>query len=895
MKVRLPVLLTILSALIPGLILFGMQPASADPGTLTVTIKTRDNKVLPDARVTINGTITATTDSNGVASFGNVNLYANHSIEVRYKDFLVYEQKKFNASGSTTATFTVSVSDWNIKLYDSSGKNPVPGATIKLRLNVLTEEERTDSSGLAKFGNMPWSSGYELKVFYRGREVHSESYALNDASRSISVNVRLYMLMVIVKDVRGQPVRGADVKVWNASKLYPVYATGTTDAKGNATLRFLVGENYITEVSYKGDLISNKTINVSSDTSDVVTANLLSVNITVYNFKGNRIIAGGNYALKGILYRDGQAYSDEVSTNDGILRLGHAYYPRDYRLVVKIAGVEVYNNIYELRADTASGSIRAKFYDMNAVISKGNLLDEKLADRLRIILRIDTAFEVSFMTERGMAKVLNLPAADYQYIAYYDGYQVGSGTFRLTIDDEAVSLGLNAYKLNVRVLNKEDGPVPASVTISTYDRKLLKSIMADEDGFASFEGLLPIKYSLVFKHLGKEVGRSDVDIYQDTSLTVNTEVYNFRANVFDYDGVMPLDGCSVILRLGEFTLSNNTDPNGFVIVKNAPMAEYDLSVILYGIVIYEGKITVRSGNPVIIDKTDVYDVVVKVYDAERMSLQEGKVNVVFSGLEKTADVGPDGKARIENVPRWRLLIRYSLYGIQAGELDASLEYDEQTFELTARVYPVILSYKMGDEKPMTEGYVSLEHQGTELLRQELDRMGRVSLRVPAGSYSFVAYYKGVEVSSYELSVYGRVSESIVAAVYLTEFVLKGLDGKPIGNASLLLTMDGSAFLRASTGPDGSASFYLPRGDYVWTVTLGDVQLVNATYSAKENNSIRLIYIPERSTEYYAAISSLAAAMGIVGFSVYKGFFRGRPSRGARMGMEVRRRPKTPRI
>ncbi len=859
-------------------IVLSFPSASASYGTLSITAKNKDNVPLPNAIVTINATtnpVSKTTDANGVASFTNVNLYANHSIKITYLGFSVYEVAAFNATGSSSVTFTASVSNWRIRVYDNSGKNAVPNAIVIIKVNVLERESKTGSDGVVTFENLPWTSGYRVRVIYAGREVLNEEKTLGENTRSIDVRAMLYNLTVRINDRNGRPVQGAEVKVWNGSKVYPIYATATSGSDGKAFLKYLVSENYIVLSTYRGDILANDTVSVTEDKVHSVSAPLQMVNVTVYNSKGNKVIKGDNYELKGQLFRDGTSYGEAVLTKDGTLRLGHVYYPRSYRLVVSFAGVKVYEGTYEVNEQTALLNINAKFYDLFVQVSDEGLFNEKLREYVKVTLSLDNAFSIMATTTQGLATINDVPPTTYNYEVHYGAYLVGEGEISFSTDRETVSVKLKTYKLNVTLVNSEGGGVPATVTVKTYDEKTLGDITADDEGLAIVTGLIPIRYSLHVKHMGLDVATvGDIVIEGNHEITVETSVHNLKLEVLDYDGVAPIDNAEVIVKVGDAKLRGLTNSSGIAVIRNVPQTTCSLSIKLYNVEIYSDSLTVTSSILRTISRTYVYDVVVKVFDADKMPLDEGTVSVLFGNYELKANVTAEGTARVENLPASKLLIRYYLYGVSAGETSPELQYDEQSVELLSKVYIVTLSYKMMDGKPMSSGYVKVYLGGRELMTLDLDKAGKISKRLPKGDYTFAAYYQDTEVSRKDLSIYEKVNMALDAEVYLTVIKLKDVRGKPIEGAGVTLSREEGMPISGTTGSDGTFSTYLAKGTYGCQIRVGDY-VIDSTYDANSNNEVVIVHFTPKVAEAYIALGAALGIIGLVGFFCMKKFIKRR--------------------
>ncbi|MEM0456652.1 MAG: hypothetical protein QXP86_01535 [Nitrososphaerota archaeon] len=866
--------LVVLSLLLVVTLLY-FPSASASYGTLSITVKTKDGNPLPNAIVTINGTFSGTTNVNGLVSFTNVNLYAKQTVDIAYLGFSVYRVTDFNASGSGSVTFTVDVSNWRIKVYDNSGKNPVPNAIVRVEVDTLRNESKTGNDGVVTFKNLPWRQDYRVKVIYAGREVFNEIKPLGNDTRSIEVRAMLYNLTVRINDKNGKPVQGVEVKIWNGSKAYPVYASATSGSDGRAFLKFLVPENYIVLSTYKGDILANDTVSVTGDKTHTMNTHLQMVNVTVYNSKGNRIIKGESYELKGQLFRDGTPYSDVVTTKDGILRLGHVYYPRNYNLVVSFAGIKVYEGNCSINEQTATFNINAKFYDVFVQVSEEGLFSKKLKDNVKVTLSLSDVFTVTAMTEQGLATIRDVPPATYKYEIHYEIYSVGKGEISFSSDRETVSMKLKTYRLNLTFVNSEGDRVPATVTIKTYDGKLLGDVTSDDKGLAVVTGLIPIRYFLHVKYMGFDVATvEDLVIDNDREMTIKTNVHNLKLEVLDYDGIAPVNGAEVSVKVGDTILRGATNSSGIVIIKNIPQTVCSLSIELYGVEIYSDSFTVTSSVLRTVSKTRVYDVIIKVFDADKVSLDEGVVSVVFGSHELKANLTTEGTARIENIPASQLLVKHYLYGVVAGEVSTALQYDEQRVELLSNVYTVTLSYRMADGEPMSSGYVKVYLGGKELMVLELDKAGKISKRLPRGDYTFVAYYQDTEVSRKDLSIYDRVNMLLDAEVYLTVLKLKNIKGEPIEGAEITLSKEGSAPIYGITNPDGTFSTYLAKGAYNCQIRMGDYVL-NSTYKANANNEVVILHLMPKIVEPYIVLGVTLGLIALVSFFYVKKFIKGR--------------------
>lgn len=867
-----PLLLVVLSLLLV-VTLLSFPSVSASYGTLSITVKTRDGDLLPNAIVTINGTSPKITNINGLVSFTNVNLYAKQTIEITYRDFSVYRVTDFNASGSRSVTLTAEVSNWRIRVYDNSGKNPVPNAVVRVEVDTLRNESRTDGDGVVVLKNLPWRQDYRVKVIYAGREVFNEVKPLGNDTRSIDVNATLYNLTVRINDKNGKPVQGVEVKVWNGSKAYPVYTSVTSGSDGRALMRFLVPENYIVLLTYRGDILANETVRVTGDKMHTMSVSLQMVNVTVYNSKGNRIIKGENYELKGQLFRDGAPYSDVVVTKDGTLRLGHTHYPGRYNLVVSFAGVKVYEGTCDVSEQTISFNINAKFYDLFVQASDEGLFSKKLKDNVKITLSLGDTFTVTVTTEQGLATVRDVPPATYNYEVHYGIYLVGKGQVSFNSDKETVSLKLTVYGLDLTFVNSEGDRVPATVTIKTYDGKPLGDVTANDEGLAFVRGLIPIRYSLYVKYMEFDVATvDDLVINRDCERIIETSVHNLKLKVLDYDGIAPVNGAEVTVRVGEVRLRGTTNSSGIAVIKNIPQTICSLSIELYGVEIYSDSFAVTSSDLRTVERTRVYDVVIKVFDADKTPLDEGTVSVLFGDHELKVDVTTEGTARVENIPALQLLVRCYLYDVVAGEISSLIRYDEQRVELVSKVYTVTLSYKMADDKPMSSGYVKVHLGGKELMVLELDKAGRISKRLPKGDYTFIAYYQDTEVSRKDLSIYDRVNILLDAEVYLTVLKIMDIKGEPIEGAEITLSKEGSIPVYGNTNLDGTFSTYLAKGIYNCQIRISDY-VIKSTYEASANNEVVILHLTPKVVEPYVVLGVALGLIGLVGFFYVKKFIK----------------------
>ncbi|MGC9086967.1 MAG: carboxypeptidase regulatory-like domain-containing protein, partial [Thermoproteota archaeon] len=180
---------------------------------------------------------------------------------------------------SQTRTFTTRVFDLEVKVTDQSGR-PLKGATVtlyRIDLEKFTKETSTTrETGTVTFALEP-SGTYNVTVNYNSKfgPVSTSQVISLDTTKSVSLGLPLYDVVLKLVSPRGAPLVAADVKIGGFE--------GTTDSNGVLVIPYTMpAGSYPLTVTWLGADVSPAPLNVvGSQTYTLTAKNIATVTVQV--------------------------------------------------------------------------------------------------------------------------------------------------------------------------------------------------------------------------------------------------------------------------------------------------------------------------------------------------------------------------------------------------------------------------------------------------------------------------------------------------------------------------------------------------------------------------------------------------------------------------------------
>jgi hypothetical protein len=202
---------------------------------------------------------------------------------------------------SQTRTFTTRVYDLQVKVTDQAGR-PLSGASVTLSGSAFLESNVTGTTGATTFALEP-SGTYTVTVNYNSKfgPVSSSQVVSLDTTKSVSLGLPLYDVVLKLVSPRGAPLVAADVKIGSFE--------GTTDSNGVLVIPYTMpAGSYPLTVTWLGADVSPAPLNVvGSQTYTVTAKNIATVTV--------QVLGAQNQGLSGATVTIGPITG--VTTGDG--------------------------------------------------------------------------------------------------------------------------------------------------------------------------------------------------------------------------------------------------------------------------------------------------------------------------------------------------------------------------------------------------------------------------------------------------------------------------------------------------------------------------------------------------------------------------------------------------
>jgi len=804
--------------------------------TLTIRVKTLDQKSLKDALVKLinmtgdeNGEIgKGKTDSKGEVSF-KIHKYPenqNYKILVYYPD--TYEAGsdgiEIGANNVDKDIMVKVISEWMIKVQSKSeAKDPVPSANVTIVFKqdgsiIYRVSKLTNENGEAKFGPLPYET-YNLLVKWKNLEkTENKLPDLEDnVVKSHVVELPLYRVTLSIVDRKGSPVEGVEVELREELDKSPA-ATATSNSNGLAIMKLIpTNTEYYVIARLKGITVytsSEKEIKVlNDDVSEKIIVNAIKLNITVMDYDGEDILK--DYTFAGKLFKDGREVGS-ASSEKGVIRFGHTPF-ENYDLKIMLGGITVYSGKYEVKDESAEGTVKAWFYDIEIRVNASAIVNASITKSLVGELRAP-GLRFEFQTKDWEASIMNVPKFD-EYVAslFYSGREVfRTEGLRISEENQVLWLNMKGYRLNITTMNLDDEPVSADIVVVLEGVGRITSFKTGVDGRGSPGRLLPLTYRLEAYIDGMPTGVETIDLTADKSIMMRLFLRNVYFKIFDRDGEAALGNISLTLMHGKFSRSGRYLGNGTLLVGDLPLGEYSLIVTYYGFKVLEDYVEISPENRLLeLKAPGVLDLELIFLDSDKKSLDQGRAVVSFGEYEFEGDIDEDGRAVFKNLPNITLSIAAFYRGIklQIEPSEIDLVRDDMKVAITCSVHSFEAGILRGDGKHLEEGLAMLYVNNMLLETYNLAEKNKILERLPEGDVRVEIKYRGRNAGLFntylEKSMLGL---TIYSTIYPVEILVRNPDGRAVGGARLLVEDEMGVIAEAVSGADGTIRLLLPAAE-----------------------------------------------------------------------------------
>lgn len=819
----------------------GLHTVHPDPD-VTITIKTIDNVALPNAVVKAYTVVdenkyhndTKTTDSSGKVTL-SIKEKKIYRLEIFYPSgFLVNVTTSFNYSALPKKELYVNVlSKWTLRITDKFGRDPLPNVPVRIKHSEndnITRTGNTGSDGKVHFNFVPLgmtsSEVYEVNITYAGQNYIKE-VECSAQNKEVTIKLELFRVVVAVKDILNRPVEGIQVEI---SKQLDEYAlsTGSSNLTGYAVLKLVPnGEYYLAaklgeyEV-YRSEEQIVKVMNADRELS--ITAQVVRLNVTVYDFDGEAVVSNLRAELTGEIRDSLNRLVSTASTLEGELKFGYVPLGK-FKLSVSVAGINVYSQEYEIKPETAKGSIRAKFFDAKLRVDGSQLVNSTITKYLKGVLKKDI-LEIPLDFSTGYMSIENVPAySGYLVKLYYKEYEVAEKKIDITVDGEEISIKIRGKNVTIYTFNLYEKPLSAEIKVYLEDGNQYFKFKTDSSGLAETGEFLPITYKFKAYVMDVECGEVIVQPQASESYTIKLNVGNTYIKLYDKDRESTIPDSLIELYTEKSKANSMTNASGIALFENIPLTKYLYRVYMYGFKVGEGVADIGLDRQLLeVVAGGILDLRLTIVDSERQPVDGGKIEITVGAAEITANIDQNGQARIPNLPNTTLYIAglyYKDVKVKTDTREIYLVSDEMPITISASIYTLEASIKLKNGELMKFGEVNIYVSGRKTSKIVLSETNPFSERLPGGELTIEVVFKNAKVASRSFTLDASKGLTLQADVYNFISTFYNTLGERLEGLSLKIERENTLIEELETDENGMIDTYLPRGVYKFTINYGD--------------------------------------------------------------------------
>ena len=735
--------------------------------------------------------LTATTDSSGVAYFTDVPLSAavgNVTFVAKYTLFgvSVTNSTSISVVNGTVAKLSLAMGYEDIYVYDADG-NALAGASVTVTISGISKTLSTDASGKATF-YLPKGYSATVEVSYTASNGASAAASVSIAVdlTSVSVTVPIGTIGVTVYDYENNALAGVLVSL-DASGLH---LETTTDTSGTAS--FYVTLNIYANItaSYSDIMASNTTtVYLVAGGSYSIKIPAAHVTIYVHDYENNALagvgvdVAIGPLTLHATTGSDGKASVYAPMRYNATITATYS----DFNLENSTTVFLIPGNEYDVELPLGHISVLVKDYEGNALSG------------LPVEVRFGS-YSLSGTTSSGVATFYVPIGENATIIASYPEFGLENSTTVVLELNAEYSITLAIAHVTVYVHDYENTSISgADVTIGIGTLTL--SGTTNSTGYAEIYSPIGVNGTIE-----ASVTFAGVPIRESISAILEPSVYDIAIplghvyiKALTYDGY-PISGADVTIAIGSIRLEGTTGDDGVASI-------YSLVNVTASVTVYFATYDVYDTDSVFLVAGQSYafylplshiKIVVTDYDGRLISGAKVSMDVLNYHYEGSTVNGTLDIPTVVNATATITISYQTIYGFVVStsssvELAPNATY---SFKLPLATLNVSVYDVLG--RPLATAKVDLSYQGTIFVSATTDTSGRVSIiQVPVGypislnvsyqtDYGYVAKYFEI------ITLSGPAEKSVTLQIGTLELSFTNLNGEAISGVKLTLSRGGIA-------------------------------------------------------------------------------------------------------
>jgi hypothetical protein len=370
------------------------------------------------------------------------------------------------------------VNDVLIKVVDLDGM-PVADAFVRF---AGVDVGLTDREGVVTVGQVPLDNDYIITVVKEGVEVGSDLVRFTASKTSATIQVGIYDVIVVVKDMTGRPLQGVLTEI---IKDGAVIARAVTDASGSAVISKLVGADYVVRASFKQFMAEARLLKGTRNTQITLDISV-GVVLSIVDRQGRPL--------------EGTRLS--ITPDLGVEMLSR---PTDGKFMLKLLEDVTYDLTVEwtsLYGAVARVSIRGTPTDLQTRVTMP--VDDVTVRVVDLDGRPVEGATVKFAGKNvgstdshGVITLGEVPLDnDYTIVVTKNGVEIGGGVVRFTDSRTSVTIQTNIYDVTVLVRGAAGQPITGAKVELNKGGAVIRTGITDISGQVRFEKVVGDDYTV---------------------------------------------------------------------------------------------------------------------------------------------------------------------------------------------------------------------------------------------------------------------------------------------------------------------------------------------------------------------------------------------------------------
>ncbi len=369
-----------------------------------------------------------------------------------------------------------------------------------------------------------------------------------------------------------------------------------------------------------------------------------------------------------------------------------------------------------------------------------------LADAEVIAAVGGTPVESNITDKNGMTNITVYPGT-YDIIVMWQDIVVANQSIEISENityENAVEIICDVYSPTLLTVDNASEPLPNTILYIKHPNGTnLPSVMTDKEGKITLYQIPTGNYYIAVRWRGIQVYADNNFIDSDDTYVLMCSVYYVHFRAVDANGtILPNIGISVYDNYTKFVLDFKITNSSGEAITRVPEGNVDIYAYWQDILVNVSLGVEITGDKDIVLNCWIYSVIFDVVDSQNIAVENAQIIVKASqkgGVLDCSITDLSGKATF-SLPVGSYYLQVYWENVLVGEMEFEVT-ESDTIVVNAQIYYLTISAVDSAKNPIKNVMVTVSTSERIVRAGLTDTKGRVTFRLPHGSYTIDAYYK----------------------------------------------------------------------------------------------------------------------------------------------------------